>query len=227
MQVILAVSFAATARYWDAAAYRPEPTTATTPARSRAATPPRWWQHRRAVGGVLVVIVESGLESVIGLWAFVFLLEAVALPLSIAGPTVSAYWVGIVVGRVLLGPVAERLGPWPVLAGGTALAAAAAILLVLGQPALAVVGVVVLGLALAPVYPLLVLTTAERTAAPAVDRLVGLQAAASTLGSVLCPMLLGVLMDNSPNAFAVGALVLTLAAGGGIWVLGPGRRRSA
>jgi fucose permease len=227
MQAILAVSFAATARHWDTAANRPEPTTATTPARSRAATTPRWWQQRRALGGVLVVIVESGLESVVGLWAFVFLLDAVSLPPSIAGPTVSGYWVGIVVGRVLLGPVAERLGPWPVLAGGTALAAAAAILLVLGQPALAVVGVVVLGLALAPVYPLLVLTTAERTAAPVADRLVGLQAAASTLGSVLCPMLLGLLMDARPDAFAVGVLVLACAAGGGIWLLGPGRRRPA
>ena len=226
MQAILAVSFAATARHWDAAAYRPE-RSATTPAGSRASTTtPRWWQQRRALSGVLVVVVESGLESVVGLWAFVFLLEGLSLPASIAGPTVSGYWVGIVVGRVLLGPVAERLGPWPVLAGVTTLAAVAAILLVLGQPALAVVGVVVLGLALAPVYPLLVLTTAERTAAPAVDRLVGLQAAASTVGSVLFPTLIGVLMDASPaKAFAVGVLVLTLAAGGGIWVLGPGRRR--
>jgi fucose permease len=228
MQAILAVSFAATARHWDAAAYRPEPA-ATTPARSRdSTTTPRWWRQGRALSGVLVVVVESGLESVVGLWAFVFLLEGLSLPASIAGPTVSGYWVGIVVGRVVLGPVAEQLGPWPVLAGVTTLAAAAAILLVLGQPALAVLGVVVLGLALAPVYPLLVLTTAERTTAAAVDRLVGLQAAASTVGSVLCPMLIGVLMDASPaKAFAVGALVLTLAAGGGIWVLGPGRRRPA
>ena len=166
IQTILAVWFAATARHWDAAAYRPEPPSATTLARSRAATTPRWWKQRRALGGVLVVAIECGLESVVGLWAFVFLLEAQSLPPSIAGPTVSAYWVGIVVGRVLLGPMAERLGTWPVLAGVTTLATVAAILLVLGQPALAVVGVVVLGLALAPVYPLLVLTTAERTAAP-------------------------------------------------------------
>jgi fucose permease len=224
MQAILAVSFAATARHWDAATYRPGPSAL---ADSPASTRPRWREQRQALSGVVVVAVESGLEAVVGLWAFVFLLEGLSLPVSIAGPTVSGYWVGIVVGRVLLGPVAERVGPWPVLAGVTTLAVIAATLLVLGQPALAVAGVVVLGLALAPIYPLLVLTTAERTAAPAVDRLVGLQAAASTLGSVLCPMLLGVLMDNSPNAFAVGALVLTLAAGGGIWVLGPGRRRPA
>ena len=123
--------------------------------------------------------------------------------------------------------MAERLGPWPVLAGVTTLAAVAAILLVLGQPMLAIPGVVVLGLALAPIYPLLVLTTAERTAAPTIDRLVGLQSATSTVGSVLFPPLVGVLMDTSPNAFAVSALVLTFAAGGGIWVLGPGRRRPA
>jgi fucose permease len=224
MQSILAVSFAVTARRWDAAADRPA-ASATTPSRTPASTTPRWWRQRQALSGVLVVAVESGLESVVGLWAFVFLLEALSLPTSIAGPTVSGYWVGIVVGRVLLGPLAERLGSWPVLAGVTTLAAIAATLLVLGQPALAIASVVVLGLALAPIYPLLVLTTAERTAAPVVDRLVGLQAAASTVGSVLFPPLIGVLIDARPNAFAVGALVLTLATGGGIWVLGPGRRR--
>jgi MFS family permease len=224
MQAILAVSFAATTRHWDAAAYQPEPS-APTATRSGVASTRRWWHQRKAMGGLLVVVVESGLEAVVGLWAFVFLLEALSLPPSIAGPTVSGYWVGIVVGRVLLGPLAERLGPWPVLAGATTLAAAAAILLVLGHPALAVLGVVVLGLSLAPVYPLLVLTTAERTTPPVVDRLVGLQAAASTVGSVLCPGLVGLLMDVSANAFAVGVLVLTLAAGGGIWLLAPGRRR--
>jgi fucose permease len=225
LQATLAVCFTATARHWDAAAYRPA-TSATTPARSPRSTTPRWWRQRRALSGVLAVAVESGLESVVGLWAFVFLLEAVSLPPSIAGVTVSGYWVGMVVGRVLLGPVAERVGPWPVLTGVTTLAAVAAILLVLGQPALAVAGVVVLGLALAPVYPLLVLTAAERTTPPTVDRLVGLQAATSTVGSVLFPPLIGVLMGVNPNAFGVGALALTLAAGGGIWVLGPGRRRS-
>jgi fucose permease len=226
LQAALAITFAATARHWNAAAYRSEPSATPSPGSGTVRTP-RWWHRGRALSGVLVVAVESGLEAVVGLWAFVFLLEGLSLPVSIAGPTVSGYWVGIVVGRILLGPLAERLGPWPVLAGVTAGAAVAALLLVLGQPALAVAGVILLGLALAPVYPLLVLTTAERTSAPAVDRLVGLQAAASTVGSVLCPMVLGVLMATSPNAFAVAVLVLTAAAGGGIWVLGPGRRRPA
>ena len=62
---------------------------------------------------------------------------------------------------------------------------------------------------------------------PNLDRLVGLQAATSTVGSVLFPPLVGVVMGASSSAFAVSVLMLTLAAGGGIWVLGPGRRRAA
>ena len=143
MQAILAVSFAVTARHWDAAAHRPGPSGDHADPIGTS-TPPRWWQQRRALGGVLVVVVEAGSSPWSGSGPSCILLDAMSLPTSIAGPTVSGYWVGIVVGRVLLGPVAERLGPWPVLAGVTTLAAIAAILLVLGQPALAVLGVVVL-----------------------------------------------------------------------------------
>lgn len=64
---------------------------------------------------------------------------------------------------------------------------------------LAAGGIILLGLALAPVYPLLVLTTAERTTAGATDRLVGLQAAVSTIGAVVFPTAVGLIMGVNPN----------------------------
>jgi hypothetical protein len=64
---------------------------------------------------------------------------------------------------------------------------------------LAAGGIILLGLALAPVYPLLVLTTAERTTAGATDRLVGLQAAVSTIGAVVFRTAVGLIMGVNPN----------------------------
>jgi len=124
----------------------------------------------------LVGAVQTGLESAIGLWAFVHLLSAVALPAATAGVIVSSYWAAIVLGRILLGALAQRIGIWPVLGTLTTVAVTASVLLLTRQPVLAAGGIILLGLALAPVYPLLVLTTAERTTAGATDRLVGLQA---------------------------------------------------
>ncbi len=51
--------------------------------------------------------------------------------------------------------------------------------------------VVLFGLATAPMYPLLILTTAERTSSRVADRVVGLQAAASSLGGEVLPPLVG------------------------------------
>ena len=50
-------------------------------------------------------------------------------------------------------------------------------------------------------YPLLVLTTAERTSAAVADRMIGFQAAASALGAAVIPPLIGLAMGVSAGAF--------------------------
>jgi MFS family permease len=223
MQGALAVLFAARTRQWnDVAVLTARGTrSAGSPAR------PRWRPSARAVAGVLLVAVESGLESVIGLWAFVFLLEAVTLHSPTAGVVVSGYWAALVIGRVLLGSLADRVGSWPVLASASVMASGAAAMIISRQPSTAAVGVVLLGLAVAPIYPLLVLTTAERTAAGSVDRLVGFQAAASTLGSVTFAGVAGLVVGAEVAGFADYVLALALLTSGGIWALRPGRHSRA
>jgi fucose permease len=224
IQVLLTVLFAVSSRRWtDAAADSISPAAAT-PLQPLPALP-RGRPQPRAIVGLLVVAVEVGLESAVGLWAFVFFFDVMAFQASTAGVVVSGYWAAIVIGRILLGAVTERIGTWPALEIVTAMAVIAATLVVSRQPALTAVGVVLLGLAAAPIYPLLVLTTAERTSAGSVDRLVGFQAAASTLGSVTFASLVGLFMGTNPAAFAGCALVLTLISSAGIWALQPGRHR--
>lgn len=170
-----------------------------------------------------MVAVESGLESVVGLWAFVFLFQDVTLQPAMAGVVVSGYWATLVVGRVLLGSVAERVGTWPVLAIASLAAVVAAALLLSLQPVLSAAGVVLLGFTLAPIYPLLVLTTAERTDARSVDRLVGFQAAADTLGSIAFASLAGLVMGADLTGFVYCVLALALLTSGGFWALKPGK----
>jgi MFS family permease len=229
IQGALAVLFAARTRQWNDVAVLTARATrsagSSARARARARSRSRWRPSARAVAGVLLVAVDSGLESVIGLWAFVFLLEAAMLHPASAGVVVSGYWAALVIGRVLLGSVADRVGSWPVLASATVMAVSAAVMIVSRQPITAAVGVVLLGLAVAPIYPLLVLTTAERTVAGSVDRLVGFQGAASTLGSVTFAGLGGLVVGAEVAGFAHYVLALALLTSGGIWALRPGERR--
>ena len=54
--------------------------------------------------------VETGIESGAGIWGYVFLTAGRGLAPETAGVAVSAYWAMMFAGRVVLGPVAERLG---------------------------------------------------------------------------------------------------------------------
>lgn len=102
-------------------------------------------------------------------------------------------------GRVVLGPVAERLGPSRVLAVAVAGVPLGAVLMAVPGPgALAVAGLMLLGLAAAPIFPLFTLATGT-------TRMVSLQVAASAVGGAAVPAGLGLLVG------AAGPLVLVLA----------------
>jgi fucose permease len=115
------------------------------------------------------------------------------------------------VGRIALGPVAERLGPAAVLSGAVAgIAAGAAMMAVPGPAIVALAGMLVVGLAAAPVFPLLTLTTAARVRDDIVDKAVGYQVAASAIGGAALPAGMGLLIQHF-GATALGPVVLALA----------------
>jgi len=113
--------------------------------------------------------------------------------------------------------VAERLGPARVLAAavaGVPLGAALMTLSILGpvpgpgSGALAVAGLMLLGLAAAPVFPLFTLTTGT-------TRMVSLQVAASAVGGAAIPAGLGLLLGAAGARLLAPALfALGLAMGG-------------
>ena len=92
----------------------------------------------------------------------------------------------------------------------------AALLVILGTKSaiLGMTGIVLFGLATAPMYPLLILTTPERTSPAVADRVVGFQAAASSLGAALLPLLVGLAMGRSVVAFGPALAGLCLLAVG-------------
>ena len=161
-----------------------------------------------SVAGLLAVVVQTGIEMTVALWAFTFLTLHVGVGTVLAGTLASGYWLLLVVGRIGFGQLAERVGAWPVLSIAVGLLVCAAVLVNVPTPAAAVLAVVGFGLACAPVYPLLVLTTAERTSAEAADQVVGFQAGASSLGSAIIPGVVGLAIQQSSGAFAPALAIL-------------------
>jgi len=164
--------------------------------------------------GLTAVAVQTGLESAVALWAFTYLTLGLGVDPVAAGLLASGYWLVMFAGRVGLGSLAERVGPWAVLGWAAVGLVAAGLLAWLGGPPGSMAAVLLFGFAAAPVYPLLILTTAERTSAAAADAVVGYQAGASSVGAAVFPLLIGLVMGRSVADFAPA--VTALAAIGGL-----------
>lgn len=165
------------------------------------------WLGAAAFG--VYVAVEIGA----GLWAYTLLTEGRGISGRLAGVAVSAYWASLFVGRLLIGVLGERVGVHRVLSASVAGISAGAVLVALPAPGwLAVVGLMLVGLASAPVFPLLMLTTAERVGDGHADRAIGLQVGAAAVGGTALPAGIGVLIDRlGPAVLGPSLLVLGLA----------------
>lgn len=215
-QAALALVFTLARRGWET---HPIPVTASMPRPDeRSAGPSGEAGHRKPPAAVVLsalafAAVETGIESGAGVWGYLFLTAGRGLPHEVAGVAVSAYWAMMFAGRVVLGPVAERVGASRVFGGAVAgVTLGAALMVVPGPGFLAIIAMMIVGLAAAPIFPLLILTTADRAGAvgsAATTRTVGLQVAASAIGSAALPAGMG-LAIGAFNARALAPLLLVL-----------------
>jgi len=60
--------------------------------------------------GSAFLAVYVGLEIGVGNWSFSYLVQDRGLPRSLAGYSVSGYWLGLTVGRFVISPLAARIG---------------------------------------------------------------------------------------------------------------------
>ena len=224
---VLALAFALTERAWvvapsvapsvaSSAAPSPVPSGALSGAPSGAPSPVRRSGGRAvpraAWPGVTLFAVHNGLEASVSLWTYVYLTAGRGVRPAPAALLVSGYWLALLIGRVVLGPLADRTGARLMLLACFGGLVAGAALLFLPGPA-AATGVLTLAVAAAPVFPLLTLTTKDRVGDVFADRVLGIQVAAGSAGAATIPAVLGVLIGRyGAGIFAyciVGLAVLT------------------
>lgn len=190
---LLASTFVATRRRWTMPA---EAADGARGSLSGALRLPRVWLQ------VAIFFLYTGLEASAGQWAFTVLREARGFALETAGTWTAAYWGSIAAGRVVFGFVVGALGPDRVVRWGTLGAVAGALLYAVLPGAAGVAGLVLLGLSLAPIFPMLMSRTPARLGPAAAPHAIGFQVAAATLGTAALPGAHGLLAD----ALGPGAL---------------------
>ena len=162
-----------------------------------------------------IFFLYTGIEVAIGQWSFTVLTEARGVAPTTAGVWVTAYWTGLLVGRIALGFVVELLGPVRLLRLATVGTLAATVLFALPSRWLQLVALPLCSLALASIYPGLMSETPRRVGVEQAPHAVGFQMSAATVGLVVVPGIAAVAgqwlgLEAIPFVIAAGALLLLL-----------------
>lgn len=208
IQLALAICFVLSRRLWDGQAA----SAATTPHAGAALAAtlrlPLVWL------GVVFFFVYTGLEVGTGNWIYTLLTESRGVAAALAGAWASLYWASLTLGRIVFGFAVQRIAPNTLLRWCMAAVVLGALLIWLNlAPWLSFAGIALLGLALAPQFPMLISATPGYLGPRHAANGVGLLVAAASLGGALVPSLFGVLaraygLEIFGPALFVGALAM-------------------
>lgn len=143
---------------------------------------------------VLLFFLYVGAEASLGTWTYTLLTESRGVDKTLAGFFTGSYWLTFTIGRIVAGLFARRVGVNKLVLGGLAGALLGAGLLVWNPLTMAnVVAVALIGVAIAPIFPAMMSGTRTRVGDHFAANTIGMQMAATGLGTVIIPSTMGVL----------------------------------
>lgn len=142
---------------------------------------------------MLLFALYVGAEMGLGAWAYTFLTEGRGIATKTAGFWAGSFYGLFTVGRILAGLYAKRLGVNKTILIGAVGAIFGAVLLWWNPvPIVSLIGVVVIGFAIAPIFPALMSGTSSRVSPRFAANTIGFQMMATGIGGALLPTLMGV-----------------------------------
>ncbi len=145
----------------------------------------------------IAFLCYCALEQTAGLWAVTYVVLEKGISADLAAGWGALFYMGITVGRFLNGFLAEKFSDSALVRTGTFIigAGVAVMLLPLGNIG-AVVGLCLIGLGCAPIYPCLIHATPTRFGKENSQAVIGIQMATAYVGSTFMPPLFGLAADN-------------------------------
>lgn len=152
------------------------------------------------------------MEQTTGLWASSYLVLHWGLSSETAATFASLFYIGITVGRALGGFLTLKLNDTQMIRLGQGLILGGVLLLLLpfGKTA-AMVGLIMIGLGCAPIYPSIIHSTPEHFGAEKSQVMIGVQMACAYTGTCLMPPIFG-LMANHIGVFLFPIYLLIILA---------------
>ena len=163
--------------------------------------------------------VYVGVEIAVGTWSYTLLTEARGYSDGAAGVLTALYWGGLMSGRFVLAVVGHRIHPEQTLRVSTAAAAAAVLVLWVDPGGAGGLALPVIGITFSAMFPVVMGRTAVYVGEARAARAVGHQIAATSVGAITLPALIGVLADRSDVGVAAPVTLASIAVLGGLWLM--------
>jgi len=163
--------------------------------------------------GMALFFLYSGVELSIGLWSNSYLIEVLNLHPSTSGFYVASYYGAIMSGRFLSGIISNRLGNrWMIRLGICLATIGGFTLFIFQEPIFVRVGLILIGLGLAPLYPSMMHETPRRFNSAQASFLISYQVGIAYVGGTLISTSLGYMFSsiNIAILFPIILVLLTL-----------------
>lgn len=137
------------------------------------------------------------LEQTAGLWASSYLSLYKGVSAETAATFASMFYIGITIGRALSGFVTMKLNDVQMIRLGQVLIVVGILIMFLpfGQT-LSLVGLIVIGLGCAPIYPCIIHSTPTHFGADKSQAIIGIQMASAYVGTLLMPPVFGLIANH-------------------------------
>jgi fucose permease len=144
---------------------------------------------------LLAFFAYCALEATAGLWSSTYLVLHRGMTAEAAARWGSLFFLGITFGRFLNGFVADRLGNRTMIRTGLVVIAVGLAIVLLPQPIdqICLIGLVLVGLGCAPIYPCIIHETPRNFGAENSQAIIGIQMASAYTGTTLMPPLFGLI----------------------------------
>ena len=154
------------------------------------------------IKGIFLVFIAffayCAMEQTAGLWATSYLVNYKGIEATVAAKFASFFYIGITLGRGISGFFAEKLGDKRLIRFGTIIILIGILLVAIPTSASApsLVGLIVIGLGCAPIYPAIIHSTPDNFGKENSQAVIGVQIAFAYIGITAMPPLFGLIAEK-------------------------------
>lgn len=209
MTFLMAIAFVATERRWTDGKHHRETERPASATVSHVLRQPLVWLQ------LVLFFFMTGIEAGAGAWSYTMLFEKFDLDAGEAGLWAGFYWGAIALGRLVLSTLSRSLKPARLIQFGTFGLLIGALMMTYDVAWFFQAGLLVFGLAMAPLFPTLMSLTPARLGSQVSLHAIGFQVSAAVLGGASIPTLAGILAGRTslmaiPWTLAVGAAIVIM-----------------